>query len=75
MAPMVMAMLGKVVKSDKLNADKLSEVVTDVAKNKDFGGAGMKLVMQFLDQDKDGDIKDDFFRMAKNWLGKKLSGK
>jgi len=75
MAPMVMAALGKVVKSDKLNADKLSEVVTDVAKNKDFGGAGMKIVMQMLDQDKDGDIKDDLFRMAQKWLGNKLTKK
>lgn len=72
MAPMVMAMLGKMVRSEKMNPDKLSEVVTDVSKNKNLGGAGMKLVFQFLDQDKDGDLKDDFIRMGKNWLGKKL---
>jgi len=75
MAPMLMAMLGKLVRSEKMNADKLSEVVTDVSKNKDVGGAGMKLVYQFLDQDKDGDLKDDFIRMGKNWLGKKLGGR
>jgi len=72
MAPMIMAALSKVVKSDKLSGDKLSEVVTDVSKNKDFGGAGMKLVMQFLDQDGDGDIKDDLFRIGKQWLGSKF---
>ena len=75
MAPMLMAALGKVVKSDKLNADKLSEVVTDVTKNKDFGGAGMKLIMQMLDQDKDGDVKDDLFRIAQKWIGNKLTKK
>ncbi len=75
MAPMLMAMLGKVVRSEKMNPDKLSEVVTDVSKNKDMGGAGMKLVYQFLDQDGDGDLKDDFIRMGKNWLGKQLGGR
>ena len=75
MAPVVMAALGKVVKVDKLNADKLSDIVSELSKNKDFAGTGKKVVLELLDQDGDGDIKDDFIGLAqklvKNFMGKK----
>ena len=75
MAPLVMAALSKVVKVDKLNADKLSDIVGDLSKNKDFMGTGKKLAMELLDKDGDGDIKDDFIGLAQKWISRQFSKK
>ena len=57
-APMIAGML-----NNQLKASNLQDSAD--------GGSMMSMLTQFLDQNKDGSIVDDIFRIAGNFLGKK----
>lgn len=75
MAPVVMAALGKVVKLDKLDADKLSDILSDLSQSKSFSTTGKKVVLELLDQDGDGDVKDDLISLAQSFIKKLINKK
>lgn len=69
MAPIVMGALGKQKQSQKLDEGGLFDVLTKSVepqrKDSPFGG----LLNAVLDQDGDGDVKDDIFKMGMKALG------
>lgn len=70
-APMVLASLGRAKREQGLDASALAGLVTqESASVQQMAPAEMSGLMQFLDQDGDGDFKDDMLEAA----GKKLLG-
>lgn len=72
-APILMGMLGKQQRQNNLDAGGLSNVLkmgVDQINSRSPGADG--LLGQLLDQDGDGDIKDDVARIGFNLLGKFL---
>ncbi len=70
-APVVMGMLGRKKREENMNADDLSDFLK---KESDAGArrspSGVKRILNnFLDADKDGDIMDDVAGMAMKFLG------
>ena len=70
-APMVLASLGRAKREQGLDASALAGLVTrESAAAQQMAPTEMSGLMQFLDQDGDGDFKDDMLEAA----GKKLLG-
>lgn len=70
-APMVLASLGRAKREQGLDASALAGLVTEESvRVQNKAPAELSGLMQFLDQDGDGDFKDDFLEAAgKNLLG------
>jgi hypothetical protein len=71
MAPLVLESLGKTKQLQGLNASGVTGVLTDLLNNK----SGNSLLVTLLDQNKDGNIKDDLLTMLINWIKSLFFGK
>ena len=69
MAPLVMGALGKQKRTQNLDSGGLLDMLTKSAQPKEQDSAFGGLLNAVLDQDKDGDVKDDLMRMGMKALG------
>jgi len=74
LAPMIMGALGKTQKKGNFSISQMMGMVKMLSGDKKLGGGGMakSMVINFLDKDGDGDIKDDLFNMGKAWVMNKM---
>ena len=63
-APLFLETLGKTKDEQGLTSSNISDVLSGLLNNQ----SGGSFLLNLLDQDKDGDIKDDLFSMFINWI-------
>ncbi len=73
LSPLVLETLGKAKNTQGLNASDISEVLSRLLNGSGSGGGSFLIAL--LDQDKDGDYKDDLLAMFINWLKKLFFGR
>ena len=78
LAPIVMGALGKQRRQNNLDADGIRSLLQDSAQHQQQRATtnpAMGLISQFIDQDGDGDIKDDLAGMGMKFLGNMFRGR
>lgn len=70
LAPIVMGMLGKQKREQGLDVGGLTSLLTgELQQQRQSDNPAMSMISRFIDQDGDGDIKDDIANMGMKFLG------
>lgn len=74
LAPLVMGGIGKAKKDGNLDMDQITGLISQASKAMNSKeGISSALLVQLLDKDGDGDIKDDLLSMGMNWVKRQFA--